>query len=403
MNIDILNTYTPTQKEILRLIIKEKQISRSEIASLIKTSNLTVINTAKKLIADGFVVENGSLTSSRGRKAVLLSPNPEAFHFLCADIGTSSTKLAVVRFDGSYAYRTQIIHASPATVFVPYITPEILRDEIDHILMQFGPEKIYALCFSISGIVDSSNKIVRFCANISGWDNVNIQKVFGDYFEKPVFLDTSGRCYAIAEAQYNNDVDDSSLFYIAIGHGISTGLIIDGNLYRGTSGASCELGHFYVPNAQNCHNPLDLLTPNCSCGHANCLELYVTAATIREIAENRYHRLNPDSTGTVYPNTTSLRRAYSSGDSVVADTINAAAHTLGSVIANLVNMLNPKHIILGGGTIAAFPEIVEIVANDVTRFSLPINAKNVTISGSHFNIDGATLGAALLAINNMLS
>jgi len=403
MNIDILNTYTPTQKEILRLIVKKKQISRAEIVNSIKTSNLTVINTVKQLIADGFVVENGSLTSARGRKAVLLSPNPEAFYFFCADIGTNSTKLAVIRFDGSYAYRTQIKHATPSSVFIPYITPQIMRDEIDQILMQFGTEKIFALCFSISGIVDYFEKTVRFCANISGWDNVNFQKVFGDYFHKPVYLDTSGHCFAIAEAQYNSDVDDSSLFYIAIGHGISTGLIVDGKLYRGASGAAGELGHYYVPNAQNCHDPRDLLVPQCSCGHANCLELYTTATMIREIAENRYHRLNPDSSESAYPSIACLRRAYSSGDQIVIDTINAAAHTLGSVVANLVNMLNPRHIILGGGTIAAFPEMVDIVAADIRRFSLQINAENVTVSPSCFGLDGAVLGASLLAINNLLA
>ena len=408
MKIDILENYTQTQKDILKLIFQKKSLSRSDIASCVGISNLTTINTVKMLLQDNLIIERVSPTNNRGRRSMLLSVNPHFSYFLCVDIGANSTKIAVVCFDGSITYQTQILNSLFSSVYVPYITVEILRNELDRVIMQYGQENFSAICFSVSGIVDYSKKVIRFCANIAGWNEINLEETFGNFFNLPVYLDTSGHCFALAENHFSDYVLSSSMLYVAIGHSISTGLIFNGQIYRGASGAAGEMGHMYVSNSQNYHDPKDTCSNtgsfHCSCGHDNCLELYTTISMIREISEKRSHRLNGlPSDQCQYPTISSLKRAYDSNDKIVVDTVTAAAHTLGSMMANQVNMLNPKYIILGGGTVNLFPEIAKIVEDDIRKYSLEIISEDVSVFASKLGFEGATQGAALLAINDFLN
>lgn len=407
MKFDVLEKYTQAQRDILKLIFQKKSISRADIVKHTGISNLTTINTVKLLLQDGLIVEKSSLTSERGRRTMQLSVNPHFSYFLCVDIGTNSTKIAVVSFNCSIIYQAQILNSPFASVYDPYITVDCLRNELDRVLMQYGQENFSAICFSISGIVDYSQKVVRFCANIAGWNEVNLEEAFGQFFNLPIYLDTSGHCFALAENHFCDYSLSSSMMFIAIGHSISTGLIFNGQIYRGASGAAGEMGHMYVPTSQIYHDPRDtevnIEYSKCSCGHKNCLELYTTISMIREIAENRSRRINGlPSDQCVYPTISSIKRAYDSNDEIVVDTVTAAAHTLGSIIANQVNMLNPKYIVLGGGTINLFPEIAKIVEQDVRRYSLEIISEDVCVVTSKLGFEGATLGAALLAINNIL-
>ncbi len=167
--------YTHAQTKILRYIFSHGKVSRSQLAEALGVSNLTVINGVKRLLDDGVLAECGTLPSDRGRRVTLLSVNPELYYFLCVDIGAYNTKLAVVRFDGSIAYREQISRAGK-NVFSVYITPQDLRQAVARILQTFGKERFSALCFCISGTVDFASKRCVFCSNIQGWNGVDFQK-----------------------------------------------------------------------------------------------------------------------------------------------------------------------------------------------------------------------------------
>lgn len=405
MDLQVFRAYSSTQGDILRAVFDGSSLSRGDIAERLGVSSLTVINNLKRLLDDGILIERGTLPSDRGRKVSLLSINPEFCYFIAVDIGSSSTKLAVIRLDGSILWQNQIIRASRANINEPYITPDALRNEIDQLLDRFGRDRFGALCFCISGIVDYAEKTVSYSANIAGWNGVSFIREFGDYFHLPVYLDSSGHCFALAERQFGHGRDKGSMMCVSIGCSICTGIIINGQLMRGASGSAGELGHICVsdnPYAQGYTNRLA-----CTCGHSGCMELFVTLPMIRWAVIQRMEavksiHVEPGSFESRNIYTISwLKRAYEDQVPFVVETITKAAHILGTELANTVNLLNPNVLVLGGGTINVFPDIVRIVESDIKRCSLEIISDDLRIVSSALGPNAPILGAFLLAANDL--
>lgn len=405
MDLPILQTYSSTQIDILRAVFDCKSLSRSDLAERLGVSSLTVINNIKRLLDDGVIIESGTLPSERGRKVSLLSINPEFGYFVAVDIGSNSTKLAVVRMDGSILFQNQIIRASRKNIFEAYITPDVLRNEIDQLLDRFGRGRFCALCFCISGIVDYAAKSVRYSANIAGWDNVSFEQEFGSVFHLPVYLDSSGHCFALAERQFGQGRGADSMMAISIGCSICTGIIMNGRLMRGASGSAGELGHICVsdnPFAQGYTKRL-----SCTCGHSGCMEMFVTLPMIRwaviqkmESVESIHVEPGSFESRNVYT-ISWLKRAYEDKVPYVVETVTKAAHILGTELANTANLLNPNILVLGGGTISAFPDIVKIVEEDIKSSSLEIISDDLRVVSSALGPDAPLLGAFLLAANDL--
>jgi len=404
MNNSIFCTYSSTQIEILRAIYNSKNISRNELAEQLGVSNLTIINNIKKLLDDGVIMESGTLPSEKGRKVSLLSINPDFCYFIAVDIGAYSTKLAVISLDGSILFQNQIIRTDQK-VYEIYITPDILRNEISQLLDKYGRDRIYALCFCISGIVDFSTKTVRYSANIIGWNGVNFDTEFGNYFDLPVYLDSSGHCFALAERQFGHGRGISSMTAVSIGRSICTGIIINNHLIRGASGSAGELGHISVLDNPYSKDYTKWLS--CTCGHEGCLEMFVTLPMIRyaviqkmEAVKSIHYQPGSWEAKNIYT-ISWLKKKYENKVPYVVETVTKAAHILGTELAKTVNLLNPQLLVLSGGTISVFPDIVGIVEKDIKEKSLSIISNDLQVKSSALGADGPILGAALLAINDL--
>ena len=387
--------YTQAQADILRYVFYNGKVSRAQLAKQLNVSNLTVINGVKKLQEDGVLVECGTLPSQRGRRVTLLSVNPELHHFLCVDIGAYATKLVVVRFDGSVAYREKIKRDKKVSVFASYITPEDLRKRIAYVLQNYGREKFSALCFCISGTVDFAAKQCLFCSNIQGWNDVDFQKEFGDFFRLPVYLDSAGHCAAMAERQFGRAKGLDDILYISVGSSICTGIIMGGSVLRGATGAAGEFGHIQLENPA----PLGW---DCTCGKKNCLEMYTTFAMIRRQIYGKVKNTIPGWNHTWSITYEMTKKIYDEGHPAAREVVDYAGNVLGQQIANLANLINPKMIVLGGGTIYTFPTMVEQVREQVQKNSMPIISQELTVEHTALGADAPALGAALLSIYDML-
>lgn len=389
-----LEGYTQAQAQILRHVFYNGTVSRAQLVQALDVSNLTVINGVRRLLDDGVLAECGTLPSERGRRVTLLSVNPELYYFLCVDIGAYSTKLAVVRFDGSIAHREQF-RRGHISVFNPYITPEDLQQKIDMLLRKFGKERFHALCFCISGTVDYTAKRSLFCSNIQGWNGVDFQKEFGDWFKMPVFLDSSGHCAAMAERQYGTCKGINDLLFVSVGTSINTGIIMGGKVLRGVSGAAGEFGHIQL----EAPNPLRW---DCVCGKQNCLEMHVAFAMLRRRIYGKVKNTIPGWDHSTHITYEMTKKIYDEGHPAALEVVAEAGAILGQQIANLANLLNPRKIILGGGTIYAFPEMVDMVRQQVQENSMPIISQELTVERTALGPDAPVLGAALLAISDLL-
>ncbi len=387
--------YTHAQVEMLKYVFNHGKVSRAELAQALNVSNLTVITGVKKLLEDGVLAECGTLPSERGRRVTLLSVNPELHHFLSVDIGAYCTKLAVIRFDGSIVYREQYVNEK-RDVWEVYISPQLLQKKIAALLQTHRKIRFSALCFSISGTVDFASKTSRFCANIQGWNDVDFQKEFGDYFGLPVYLDSSGHCFVMAERQFGKGKNVSDLVFISAGHSICTGIILGDKLLRGVSGAAGEIGHNMVGGEQQPN------TWRCTCGRRGCLEMHATLPTIRDQAILNYQAHEP---GWIPPQKDYfawLKADCEAGKAPAVQAIDRAGRILGQQVANLANLLNPQMIVFGGGTVHTFPRMMESIRREIQDKSLSVISRELTVEQSTLGPDVALQGAALLAIYDIL-
>ncbi len=387
--------YTHAQAEMLNYVFNHGKVSRAELAQALNVSNLTVINGVKKLLEDGVLAECGTLPSQRGRKVTLLSVNPQLHHFLAVDIGATTTTLAVVQFDGSIIYKEQYGNELN-DVWSVYMTPQLLREKITALLHKYRKIRFSALCFTISGTVDFAAKTSRFCSNIQGWNDVDFQAEFGDHFGLPMYLDSSGHCCVMAERQFGKGKGISDLVFVSAGHSICTGIILGGKLLRGVSGAAGEIGHNLVYGEQQPN------TWRCTCGRKGCLEMHATIPVIRDQMILNYQAEDPNWTRPDKDHLVWMQEGYNAGKAPSLQAIDKAGRILGQQVANVANLFNPQMIIFGGGTIHAFPRMMESIRREIQDKSLSVISRELTVEQSTLGPDAALQGAALLAIYDIL-
>ena len=176
-----------------------------------------------------------------------------------------------------------------------------------------------------------------------------------------------------------------------LGTGVGGALILDGKLYRGSSGAAGELGHIFV----------DPLGPACGCGNRGCLEalagrlaLAGEAATLAARG-GAPHLMNEAGADVRKLKSGALARAVAAGDRQLKDLVKRKAALVGLAMANIVNTLDPECIVLGGGLVEAMGEIIVPAAEEsMRRHAMPDIASHVTVAPAKLGDMAIVMGAA---------
>ncbi len=244
------------------------------------------------------------------------------------------------------------------------------------------------------GAVDQkTGYVVGGAPNIPGWKEIPLVPVLKKEFRLPAFASNDVTLYALGEAMFGAGKGIKNLVCFAIGTGIGGGIIIGGKIYRGAIDGAGEVGHMTVK----------LDGQKCPCGSFGCLERYASATAIAEmgrkacrrnrkslilkLAGGRYSKV---SAKTVFD-------AAKKGDKTAKGVIETTGWFLGAGIANLINILNPEMVIIGGGVAEAGTLLVKITRKAVKTYGLEVNRKNVKIVLGKLKTDAGIMGAAALA------
>jgi glucokinase len=194
------------------------------------------------------------------------------------------------------------------------------------------------------GWVDLEEGVVPAAPQLQGWRNVPIVRLLGERFGVPVVLENDASAAALGENVFGIGRGARHMVYITVSTGIGGGIIIGGRLYGGARGAAGEIGHTVI----------DPAGPVCPCGNAGCLEVLASGTAIARMADAAEAREES-------PTLTAIKKregrltarlvaeAASAGDRAAAGIYAEAGRFLGVALANLVNLLSPELIILGGG------------------------------------------------------
>ena len=228
---------------------------------------------------------------------------------------------------------------------------------------------------------------------------VPLREELGRRVGAPVYVDNDANCAALAEAQFVEDAPAQHLVMLTLGTGVGGGVIIDGRIFRGSTGLGAELGHTVIdPDGPDCPG---------TCPNRGCLEA-LCSGTALEREATAFAAANPDSElgklsagqgGRVKGK--QVVAAAREGDADAKTLLETLGRCLGIGISNFTNVFEPAHLVIGGGLSAAGDLFLETAAGEARARALPALAERMRISVAKAGNDAGVIGAGLLAAQEL--
>ena len=393
---------SPTgQPELLRFInrvrassmLKKGQpLTRTELAKQTGLSRATIAVLASELLSVGLVEEVGLKASTGGRRPMLLKFNPDAAFALGALLQDHTWSIVVTDL------QARVLHQRSAHVSgdSPEAAVVALQEGVHAIAFEMralGKRLLPAIGLGTPGLVDVSAGIIRTAVDV-GWFEVPIQKMVEEALGLSTVVANRSKLGALAELWYGADRGVKDLIYLSVGTGVAAGIIHDGELYLGANSSAGEVGHLtVVPDG-----------PLCPCGNRGCLQQLVSESAIanrtrerlREGYASTLRNLVNDQSDLM--TTLSVFEASKQGDRLAQEIVEETAQYLGIAIANLINLLNPELIVLGGPVGFAGHVLLEPLRAEVERRAMAYPASVTEITISNLGSDAGAVGAAVLIL-----
>ena len=266
-----------------------------------------------------------------------------------------------------------------------------ILDAIDE--CELNPKQIRGVGIGAPGAVNTEEGTVIFAPNLQ-WEDVPLKKALEKELQLPVFVENDCNLCTLGVYEAELAAKPSHMLGMFLGTGIGGGIIINGKLYSGFNRTAGEIGHMI----------LEVGGPKCGCGNRGCFEaLAGRAALFRRIqADVRagHKTLLTDMLGPQLQDLRSgdLRKAIRKGDKYVERIVEEAAEYTGIAVANLINILNPEVVVLGGGVIDALEdEMMAIIVETAMDYAMPGTTKGIEIVASKLADDAGITGGAVLA------
>jgi glucokinase len=244
------------------------------------------------------------------------------------------------------------------------------------------------------GAVDFDNGTVIFAPNLEGWKDVPLKKDLEKQLGVPVFVENDCNIAALGVYIAELKSKPKSMVGVFVGTGIGGGIIINGSLYSGHGHTAGEVGHMV----------LEISGPKCGCGNKGCFEALASRTAIfqqiKAGVKDGEKTVLTEMLGEDLEDLRSgdLRKAIRRGDKFVDRIVEGAAEYIGVATANLVNILNPEVVVLGGGVIEALAdEMMSVIVETATDYAMPGAMKGVEIIASKLGDSAGITGGAVLA------
>ena len=382
-------------KEINRRLVfdilkNERSVSRPQLARQTNLSRATIAVIVDELLKRGLVTEVGLGSSSGGRPPVMVRFNPDAAFAVGACMHEYDWSLVVTNLDAMVQRRVRL--------HIPQQSPQAairtLHEGIERITVGIDPSQLLpAVGLGTPGLVDIRTGVIKLAADI-GWQDIPFREMAEQALERSVFIANRSKVGALAELWYGADRSVRDLIYISIGTGVAAGIIHQGELLLGANSSAGELGHVTIlPDG-----------PMCPCGNRGCLQQLVSEAAIANIARERM-RKDPGSllyeVAGHHPELISaidVFQAAERGDRTARETLLEVASYLGMAVANLVDLLNPELILLGGPVGEASPLLADMIREEVRRRAMAYPLSAVQITQSSLGPEAGPIGASVLVL-----
>ena len=307
-----------------------------------------------------------------------------------ADLGGTNLRAAVVDEGGTISVRVK--HPTPQAARVATEIVEALvaaARDCEKKVNQAGG-RISAASVVVPGTVDNCGEKVVQAPNVPCLDGFRLGEALHQQLGWPVILENDANAAAVGELWLGAARGFQTIVCVTLGTGVGGGIILDGKLWRGAEGSAAELGHTTV-------DPFGGL--KCKCGNIGCLEVFASATAIVRMAREAFSS---------YPHTTldanqitaeRIHEAGLSGDELSLAVLKKMGTYLGVGLANVVNLINPQIIVIGGGVANGWNLFEKYMREEVVRRAFPVAVRNLQIVPAKCGDDAGLLGAAHLAFS----
>jgi predicted NBD/HSP70 family sugar kinase len=373
------------QSIVFNLIVERGSISRTELAKRSGLPAATITRIAGEFLAAGLISEVSSEESSGGRRPVLLSINPSAGYVVGVKLREDSMTVAICDLSCT------IIHSLEETIagaVLPHRVTEVIAEAVKRCLGEanIAIGKVLGVGVGMSGLIDSARGICRYSA-ILDWRDVELGPALEFKLRLPVRIDNDVNTLAVAERYFGAGRDMANFLLVTLGRGIGLGIVVGGEIYRGSHGGAGEFGHMTVDTAAD--------APLCNCGKRGCLEAIASDYGILRAASGADpgHHVE-DTIGTL------IERARL-GDEHTQAIFRRAGEALGVAIANLINLFDPTRIVISGKGLQAEQLLLEPIRATMPLHIFGAEYKNIDLVPRPMDDSNWARGAASLLLREV--
>jgi glucokinase len=266
-----------------------------------------------------------------------------------------------------------------------------VQDAVDE--CDLNLKQIRGIGIGAPGAINPETGNVIFAPNLK-WEDVPLKKELEKKLGIPIFLENDGNICTLGIYETELKSKPRNVIGIFVGTGIGGGIIIDGKLYSGFNRTAGEIGHMVI----------EVGGPKCGCGNRGCFEsLASRTAIFRQIqaaVKDGQKTILTEMLGEDLKDLRSgdLRKAIRKGDKFTEKIVEDAAEYTGIAVGNLINILNPEVVVLGGGVIDALEdEMMAVIIETAKENAMSGTAKGIEIIASKVGDDAGILGGAVLA------
>lgn len=351
----------PGAAELLRLLRTRGELSRAEIAGATGWARVTVTARLDELVDTGLVRATSGRSGARGRPAATYAFDPGRADLLVADVGAAGARVALCDLAGQVlTHRDLQLQIGDG--------PDVVLETVANALraLTTGHHDLpWGVGVGLPGPVEHPRGRVVSPPIMTGWDGVVVPDRLGPLFGAPVLVENDANAMAWGEHRAG-PAPVPDMIFVKVGTGIGMGIIAQGQVLRGASGAAGDLGHTWAdaPEAQ------DRL---CRCGKTGCVEAFAGGWAIAG-------DLGGAGGGVIeVDDVIELLRA---GDAQAVNRVRRAGRVLGAGIAQAVSLLNPSEVVIGGRLAEAGEHLLAGVREHVAARSLPLATADLRIRTS---------------------
>ncbi|MFG3258561.1 ROK family protein [Streptomyces sp. NPDC048172] len=382
------------QARLLRLLRDGGPRSRAELGDRVDLSRSKLAVEVDRLLETGLVVADGLAASRGGRRSHNIRLAPQ-LRFLGVDIGATSIDVAVTNPELEilgHLNQPMDVREGPVAVF-------------DQVLAMVAKLRDTGVAEGFDGAGIGVPGPVRFPEGVPvappimpGWDGFPVREALSQELGCPVMVDNDVNLMAMGEMQAGVARSVRDFFCVKIGTGIGCGIVVGGEVHRGTTGSAGDVGHIQVePEGRQC-----------ACGNRGCLEAYFGGAALARDAElaateGRSDELAQRLAAGGRLTAADIAAAASAGDGTSLDLIRDGGARVGQVIAGLVSFFNPGLVVIGGGVTGLGHTLLASIRTQVYRQSLPLATGNLPIVLGELGQVAGVTGAARLTSDHLFS